>query len=259
MTIRIGTCGWQYRHWRGAFYPEALPTPEWLAFYAAQFATVEVDSAFYRLPTAESLARWRDATREGFVFSLKASSMLTHRKRLADPAGPVGLLVERVEHLGDRLGPVLLQLPPTLRAEPRRLEEALACFPPHVRVALEARHPSWDAEEVWGILEARGAAWCLADAPWRRWPAVRTAAWGYVRFHEGRASPAPCYGRRALTTWAERLAELWPGGEDVFVYFNNDARACALRDARVFAAACTRAGLDVTRVPARGAVRADAR
>lgn len=255
MTVRIGTSGWQYRHWRGAFYPAGVASPQWLAYYAASFATVEVNSVFYRLPAAETFDRWRDATPEGFDFAMKASSVLTHRTRLVEPAGHVARLVERAGRLGDKLGPILLQLPPTLRAEPQRLDDTLSCFPPQVRVAVEARHPSWDAEGVWEILAAHGAAWCAADAPWRRWPLVRTADWGYVRFHQGAASPPPCYGRRALATWSERLASAWPNDEDVYAYFNNDTRACALRDARAFAASCTRAGLGVTRVPARGVVR----
>ena len=255
MTVRIGTSGWQYRHWRGTFYPERLQTGAWLDFYARSFDTVEVNNAFYRLPAAEVFDRWREVTPPGFCVAVKASSYLTHNKRLREPAEPVARLLERARHLGEKLGPVLLQLPPTMRADPARLDEALACFPEGVRVAVEVRHDSWDVDAVWEVLAARGAAWCVADAPWRRWPLVRTADWGYLRFHEGIAAPRPCYGRRALATWAERIAATWPAGEDVFAYFNNDTCACALRDARVFAAACARAGLETTKVPGRGVVR----
>ena len=255
MVCKIGTSGWQYRHWRGAFYPEGLPTASWLAFYAASFDTVEVNSAFYRLPTGNVFERWRDGTPDGFEVAVKASSYLTHNKRLRDPAEPVARLMTRARHLGDKLGPVLLQLPPTMKVEVARLDEALECFGSTVRVAVEARHDSWDCDAVWEVLASRGAAWVRADAPWRRWPVVRTADWGYLRFHEGRASPRPCYGRRALATWAERVAALWPGGEDVYVYFNNDSCACAPRDARVFAALARRSGLPTTRVPGPGAVR----
>ena len=255
MTVWIGTSGWQYKHWRGAFYPAGMPTSKWLEHYTASFDTVEVNNAFYRLPRAEVFARWAEETPPGFVVTVKASSYLTHNKRLREPAEPVARLMERAGHLGTKLGPILLQLPPTMRAEPGRLDETLSCFGPSVRVAFEARHPSWDNDEVWSILRSHNAAWCMADAPWRRWPRVRTADWGYLRFHEGRALPRPCYGRRALDTWARLVAELWPGGEDVYVYFNNDPCACALRDARLFAAAATRHGLEVTKVPARGAVR----
>lgn len=254
MTVKIGTSGWQYRHWRANFYPEGMPTGRWLGFYCRSFATVEVNNAFYRLPAAEVFARWRDATPEGFEMAVKASSYLTHNKRLREPREPIDKLIEHASHLGAKLGPVLLQLPPTMRVELGRLDDALCAFPEGVRVALEARHESWDCDKVWEVLASHGAAWCIADAPWRRWPAVRTADWGYLRLHEGHASPRPCYGRRALDSWAQRIAALWPQTADVYTYFNNDPCACALRDARWFAASCRRAGLQPTQVPARGAV-----
>jgi uncharacterized protein YecE (DUF72 family) len=254
VVVKIGTSGWQYRHWRAAFYPAEVPTSHWLELYARSFATVEVNNVFYRLPSADVFERWRETTPEGFEMAVKASRFLTHNKRLRDPGEPVARLVERVRHLGPKLGPVLLQLPPTMRVDPARLVDALDCFPKGVRVAVEARHDSWDCEEVWEALAGRGAAWCVGDAPWRRWPVVRTTDWGYLRFHEGRASPRPCYGRRALTTWAERIAETWPAPADVYAYFNNDACACALVDARRFSGLCRRAGLETTRVPARGSV-----
>jgi uncharacterized protein YecE (DUF72 family) len=128
-------------------------------------------------------------------------------------------------------------------------------MPPDARVALEFRHDSWFTPEVCRLLEAHGAALCLADSPRRRTPEWRTAGWGFLRFHEGRASPPPCYGRRALKTWAERLAGMWKPDEDVFAYFNNDHRACAVRDAVVFARLAAEAGLRPTRVPDAAEVR----
>lgn len=255
MSIRIGTSGWQYAHWRSSFYPDDLPASRWLEFYSRSFDAVEVDNAFYRLPSEEVFERWRDTTPAGFEMAVKASSYLTHSKRLREPREPVARLMEHARHLGPKLGPVLLQLPPTMRVERSRLDEALSCFGPEVRVAVEVRHDSWDCEAVWEVLAAHGAAWCVADSPWRRWPLVRTADWGYLRFHEGVASPRPCYGRRALAGWADRVAATWPDGADVYAFFNNDACACALHDARLFAMACRRAGLETTKFPARGAVK----
>src|SRR5205807_8713585 len=174
---------------------------------------------------------------------------LTHLKRLRDPKGPVDLFFERARRLGPKLGPVLIQLPPGMRAEPERLAETLDQVPRDVRVAVELREDSWFDDRVRRILEERGAALCLADSPRRRTPAWRTADWGFVRFHEGRATPHPCYGERALATWAERIASLWPAAADVYCFFNNDGRACAPRDAVVFARQARRAGLLPTRVP----------
>ena len=178
-----------------------------------------------------------------------ASRYLTHIKRLADPEEPVARFLERATHLGPKLGPVLVQLPPNLAADLERLDAALACFPPTVRVAVEFRHPTWFTEETCSVLQARKAALCLADSPRRQTPVWRTADWGYVRFHEGRAQPPPCYGRQALDTWARRLAGGWPAEADLYAYFNNDPLGCAVRDATVFARACVRAGLRPTRVP----------
>jgi uncharacterized protein YecE (DUF72 family) len=241
--LHVGTSGWQYRDWRGTFYPRGVAQRDWLRHYSERFATVELNNSFYRLPERASFERWRDETPDDFVVAVKMSRFLTHLKRLRDPGQPVELFLEHARGLGPKLGPVLLQLPPQLRAEPERLAETLDRFPGAVRVAVEPRHDSWFDDRLRAVLEAHGAALCLADSPHRRMPVWRTADWGFVRFHEGRASPHPCYGERALATWAERIASLWPAAADVFCYFNNDARACAVRDAIAFARLARGAGL----------------
>ena len=247
--LLIGTSGWQYRDWRVNFYPRGVPQAEWLAFYSRRFQTVEVNNSFYRLPEASSFARWREQTPRDFVVTVKMSRFLTHLKRLKDPEEPLRRFMTNASALGDKLGPVLLQLPPNFGVDVERLADVLALFKRDVRVAVEFRHESWFTDEVAGVLENHGAALCLADTPRRRQPDWRTADWGFVRFHEGRGSPRPCYGERALATWAERLAELWGPSADVYCYFNNDTRCCAVRDAAVFARAAARAGLRPTRVP----------
>ena len=249
MALLIGTSGWHYRHWRGGFYPQELTSGEWLGYYAERFATVELNNAFYRLPEAATFAGWRRSLPEGFVVSVKASRYLTHVRRLQDPAEPVARLMERAGALGPALGPILLQLPPTLRIELDRLDATLAAFPGGTRVAVECRHPSWFTDDLRRLLERHGAALCLAVTGRSHPPTWRTAEWGYVRFHRGMARPGGCFGRGALATWADRLADLWPAGAQVFAYFNNDGAGCALRDARRFAAAAGRAGLHPTRVP----------
>lgn len=255
MPVWIGTSGWQYRDWRGAFYPEKLAQKGWLEHYAARFQVVEVNNAFYRLPEASTFTQWAARTPEDFVVGVKASRYLTHIKRLKDPEEPVNRFMERATHLGRKLGPVLLQLPPSLGADFAALEDTLSRFPSDVRIAVEFRHDSWFNDKTYELLSARNAAFCLADSPRRTTPVLRTADWGYVRFHEGRANPHPCYGRGALETWASRLGELWADGDDVYAFFNNDPRGCAVRDARVFAAATERAGLTPTRVPGPGDIR----
>jgi uncharacterized protein YecE (DUF72 family) len=145
----------------------------------------------------------------------------------------------RAASLGERLGPILLQLPPTLHADPRAvadLDRCLGCFPPGTRVAVEPRHDSWWTDEVRELLERRGAALCWADRLSRPvTPLWRTADWGYLRFHAGLAAPWPCYGRQALASWARRVADAWPARAHVYAYFNNDQNGAAVHDARAFA------------------------
>ncbi|MGI9033813.1 MAG: DUF72 domain-containing protein [Acidimicrobiales bacterium] len=256
MAVWIGTSGWQYKDWRERFYPIGTAQSRWLEHYADRFRVVEVNNAFYRLPEATTFEAWAARTPGDFVVAVKAGRYLTHVKRLQAPAEPVQRFMARAAHLGPKLGPVLLQLPPSLAIDLRALENTLDRFPPEVRVTVELRHESWFIDDTRRLLAERGVALCLADSPRRRTPAWRTAGWGYLRLHEGRARPHPCYGRQALSTWAERLAQMWPPSADVYVFFNNDHLACAVRDARVFALACRRAGLSPTRVPTAGEVRA---
>jgi len=249
MPVLIGTSGWQYDDWRGRFYPAELASAHWLEHYAARFRTVEVNNAFYRLPEASTFESWKARTPDDFVIAVKASRYLTHVRRLRDPREPVQRLTSRAEHLGGKLGPVLVQLPANFRVDLGALQDTLEAFPRHVRIAFEPRHESWHQEETAALLARHDAAFCLSDHPSRRAPLWRTAGWGYLRFHQGRASPFPCYGRSALRSWAGRLADLWADTDDLYVYFNNDHGGCAVRDAHRFALALERVGLTPTRVP----------
>lgn len=250
VTVWIGTSGWQYRDWRGPVYPRDLPQAKWLEHYVTLFDTVEVNNAFYRLPRATTFADWKDRTPRGFVVTVKVSRYLTHIKRLADPGPAVETFHERAKHLGERVGPLLLQLPPRFQAQPERLDETLRHFAKHhYRVAVEPRDASWFTADVRRILESHDAPLVWADRRSRPYgPLWRTASWGYVRCHEGAAAAAPCYGRAALDHWAERIAETF-GDADVYVYFNNDPRGCAVHDAACFARACARHGLTTTHAP----------
>lgn len=242
MAVVVGTSGWQYRHWKGTFYPPSVPQAKWLEHYAETFGTVESNAAFYRLPERRTFVDWAARTPPEFVFAVKASRYLTHVLRLREPAEPVRRLVDRLEGLDGKCGPVLLQLPPNLQADLDALDAALAAFPSSLRVAVEPRHRSWFTDDVRRLLERRKAALCLADRRGPVGPLWATTTWGYVRFHEGRATPAPCYGRQSLDTWAERLRALWGTDGEVFAYFNNDPNGCAPRDAVGFGLAVERAG-----------------
>ncbi len=227
-VIFVGTSGWQYRDWRGAFYPERMPQSEWLSHYATRFCTVEVNNTFYRLPAAETFRHWRGATPTGFTFAIKASRFLTHLKRLKDPRDPVDLLLDRAGNLGVRRGPILVQLPPTMRADLPRLRDALEALRGRVASAFEFRHPSWFSEEAFDLLDGAGAALVLTDRAGQRSKPRVTGGWSYVRMHQGTARAAG-YRLDTLRGWAERIVSL--PARDVFVYFNNDPGAAAPRDA----------------------------
>ncbi len=260
MSLWIGTSGWQYRHWRDRFYPGDVPTARWFDRYAEAFRTVELNVTFYRQPRPAVFEGWARRAPDGFLFAVKASRFLTHVKRLREPRDSVDILMDGASRLGEHLGPILLQLPPDLEAEPGRLAETLAAFPDGVRVAVEPRHRSWfegeAAERVRRTLTDAAAALCWADRRGPVTPEWRTAAWGYLRFHGGTEPrrPASCYGEDALATWARRVREAFPPDADVYAYFNNDHAGCALRDAGTFARLAHGAGLEPTSTPDPGTI-----
>jgi uncharacterized protein YecE (DUF72 family) len=248
--LRIGTSGWQYKHWRGRFYPQKLAAARWFEHYVERFATVEVNNTFYRLPNPETFGQWARRVPPDFAMAIKASRYLTHYRRLRDPDEPVARLMKHAAPLRSHLAVVLVQLPPDLRAEPGRLDATLRAFGARTRVAVEPRHESWWNDDVRAVLTEHNAALCLADRGSRMiTPEWRTADWCYVRFHFGLAHPPSCYGEQALDTWARRIREMYGDGADGFVYFNNDGNGCAVRDAIVFARCAAGNGMCVTRVP----------
>jgi uncharacterized protein YecE (DUF72 family) len=249
MKLWLGTSGFQYRDWRGRFYPQELAQSKWLEHYAARFRTCELNNSFYRLPSEAAFAGWRARTPEDFVMVVKASRYLSHLKRLIDPEDPVDLLMGRARHLGPKLGPILLQLPPQMKVELERLDRTLRRFDRWgARVAVEFRHASWDVAEVHEVLRAHGAALCLADRHGPATPVLTTTDWTFLRFHEGDASPWPRYGEAALRAWTHRLLDLGVG--EAWVFFNNDPGCWAVANAQAFGRYAERVGVDVTRFPA---------
>jgi uncharacterized protein YecE (DUF72 family) len=245
--IYVGTSGWQYASWRGRFYPPGLPQRGWLAHYATRFPVVEVNNSFYMLPRAETFLRWREETPEGFLFAVKANRFITHIRRLREAGDPVALFWSRATLLGDKLGPVLFQLPPNFRADPALLAEFLGLLPAGMRAAFEFREPSWWRDEVYDLLDRSGAAWVLADRPGARVPLVVTGGWSYLRFHQGRRDH-PGYTRAKLRRWADRVAGL--GVEEAYLFFNNDPLAAAPRDALTITGLLRDRGQEVAQPPA---------
>lgn len=232
-TVRVGTAGWHYDHWKGPFYPEELPASRMLAFYAERFAATEINSFFYGLPKAETVAGWRDAVPGDFRFAVKASRYITHMKKLKDPADSVARFHEAAAVLGDHLGPVLFQLPPKWRANPQRLDAFLAGLPTDLSPVLEFRDPSWFDTAVTAVLERHGAAFCIYDLAGEQSPLTVTADRVYIRLH-GPSGTAyhGSYSDAALAAWAERIQGWRDAGRDVYCFFDNDEAGYAALDAQ---------------------------
>jgi uncharacterized protein YecE (DUF72 family) len=231
VEVRIGCSGWNYDHWRDPVYGGA-PATRWLELYAKRFDTVEVNATFYRLPTRKSVARWVEATPEGFVFAVKGSRYLTHIKRLRDLGPGLERFLDRIEPLVDspKLGPLLWQLPENFHRDDDRLAVALDRLPRRLLHAFEFRHPTWFADEVYELLREHHVALVIGDSPKRPFQTHEpTTDWTFVRFHHGSRGRRGNYSERELETWATRIAR-WRLAR-AFLYFNNDWEAFAVRNA----------------------------
>lgn len=239
--IRVGCSGWSYADWRGVVYPAELPARRWFEHYQSLFDTVELNTTFYRLPTATAVEKWADAAAPGFLYAVKLGAYGSHRKKLSDPEQWLPNHFDRVDRLGAHLGPTLVQLPPRWRRNTTRLDEFLDAVGAALttqRWAVELRDPSWLADDVLATLERHGVALCLHDLLADH-PVVLTTDWTYVRFHGPQALVRPYHGRYTaaqMAAWAERLAEFAGRNVDSYVYFNNDWHGAAVADAAVLRA-----------------------
>jgi uncharacterized protein YecE (DUF72 family) len=263
-TIRVGTSGWAYPHWRRAFYPAGLRQRDELAFLAGRLSTVEVNGTFYSLTRPATCAAWRGAVPPDFLFAIKGSRYITHMLKLRGFGPPLAnFFASGILRLGRQLGPILWQLPPSLRFDPDRVRPFLTALPRDLaaaerwarrhdrrttgraalrapdghgaplRHALEARHPSWLSREALALLRAHDVALVAADTAGRHpFSLARTASFAYVRLHGGTELYASRYTDAEIATWAARIRRWSRAGADVFVYFDNDARAHAPIDAQ---------------------------
>ncbi|MFN2460753.1 MAG: DUF72 domain-containing protein [Candidatus Velthaea sp.] len=229
-TIRIGTSGWTYKDWRGRFYPEHLAQRDWLAYYARHFSTVELNVTTYRLPKEADLARWSAVPRD-FLYTVKLSRLITHRRRPGEPQAFVDNYMRAVEPLRPFIANLLAQLPPWLQRDDAALADFLGRLPPQHRYVVEFRHPSWYCEEVYAQLRRTGAALCLHDLAGSVAPHVITSDLLYVRLHGPVRAYAGSYPGKRLLDWASRIRDLSAQVSETYVYFNNDERAFATRNA----------------------------
>jgi uncharacterized protein YecE (DUF72 family) len=230
--VRIGTSGWQYRHWRGPFYERSLPTTRWLPFYAEHFDTVEINTSFYGLPSEKTVGGWREATAPDFRFAAKGSRYLTHLKRLKDPVDSLERLYSRLDHLGDKLAVILFQLPPRWPCDLDRLREFLAALRPERRYALEFRDQSWHNEGVFDLLRQHNIAWCAYELAGFRSAMEITADFVYVRLHGPQTEAyRGSYSDTELQGWAKRIRGWQRSLKAVYIYFDNDEAGFAVRNA----------------------------
>jgi uncharacterized protein YecE (DUF72 family) len=234
----IGTSGWTYSSWKGTFYPEALPSRDYLEFYSREFESTEVNYSFYHLPRPSTYEKWAAQVPDTFIFALKASRFITHVKRLVDVEEPWTTFVQNALAVGAHLGPILLQFPPSFRCDRPKLaaflRSAQRAAPKSrpIRLVFEFRHESWFSEQTYALLRRHNAALCIADSP--RYPRrdVVTADFVYLRFHGRTDLFASKYTDSELAEEAKQIRRYFRDGLDVYVYFNNDAFGHAVANAR---------------------------
>ena len=227
MRLNAGTSGYSYKEWKGPFYPERLPSREMLRFYAERLPAVEINNTFYRMPRTEVLSSWADQVPEHFRFSIKASRRITHFKRLKDVDDETEYLLRVTSTLGERLGVVLFQLPPNMKADPARLESFLELLPEDLPAAFEFRHESWRDDKIEKALADRNLALCVSDSPDTPASApLPAASWGYLRLRR------ESYTRADLAGWAQRIQT--HGWNEAFVFFKHEDEAAGPRMAAEF-------------------------
>lgn len=236
--VHIGTSGWQYDHWRQVFYPRGLAKSKWFDFYAAHFATVELNNSFYRQPSTANWKRWHDAAPPGFRFAVKASRYISHFIRFTNAGPSLELFFAGAGLLGEHLGPVLFQARPDFARTPgnvERLDAFFALLPRSVASVIEFRDSSWYVEETFALLRRHGIALCCHDMQGSVSPIVATAPTAYIRLHGSTKRYASSYDESEIRQWAANIDTLSREADETWVYFNNDAHGYAVENARAFA------------------------
>jgi len=227
----IGCSGWHYDHWRNLFYPAGLPKQEWLPFYAKQFNTVELNSSFYFFSSEKTFKRWRESTPDNFVFAVKVSRFITHIKKLRNSEIAISNFLSRASILQNKLGPFLYQLPPSMKRNDEILCEFLALLPRCYNHVFEFRHESWLNASTFNILRKHNIGLCVFDMPDIDCPLITTSDFAYVRFHGSQKLYSSRYSDKELSRWSQDIIQLGENVKAIYVYFNNDVEAFAIKNA----------------------------
>jgi uncharacterized protein YecE (DUF72 family) len=231
-NIHVGCSGWVYKHWRGIFYPDGLPQRLWFERYAEEFDTVEINNSFYHLPKPETYDKWRKQAPEGFCYAVKANRFITQAKKLKDPEEPLDRFLKPTRRLKEHLGPILFQLPPSMKINLERLESFLKILPKSVTSVFEFREKSWYVEEVLELLDRHGAGFVAHDMKGLASPRWASGKAAYIRFHGAGGKYWGRYPDEALLEWTDWIMEQSRSGRSVWCYFNNDIHGHAIEDAR---------------------------
>lgn len=232
-NIHIGTSGWNYKHWKGPFYPGDVAQKKWLPFYAERFQTVELNNSFYQLPAEKTFEAWREIVPGNFLFAVKASRYITHMKRLKEPKEAFTNFLKRAGVLQDKLGPILFQLPPRWNFNQERLTSFLQLLPEDFKYTFEFRDPSWFKPETYEALQAHNAAFCIYEIAGRLSPKELTADFVYIRLHGPLAEAyRGQYPTETLSGWAGALSAWAKQGREIYCYFDNDENGYAAQDAQ---------------------------
>jgi uncharacterized protein YecE (DUF72 family) len=241
--IFIGTSGYIYSHWEdGVFYPTGLPKSKKLEYYSKHFDTVELNSTFYRLPEGKTFESWYKRTPQNFIFALKAWRFITHIKKLKDCKDLFETFLKRALILKEKLGPILFQLPPFLKANFQVFEDFCQMVkknsPKNLRFAFEFRNESWCKEEIYQILKKFNFAWVVVDSP--SWPKVFKVCsdFVYVRMHGSKILFGSKYTKKELKDLAKKIKKWKKQNLDVYVYFNNDVKCYAVENAKELLKLC---------------------
>ncbi len=231
--VYIGTAGWNYKHWQGPYYPRTIPQRQWLEYYGSDFNTVEINNSFYNLPALKTLRQWKQETPKQFVFSIKASRYITHMKKLHNPRQSLNRFLQRIDALGNQLGPILFQLPPRWHKDIERLESFIRLLPRKYQYSMEFRDTSWWDDDIYELLRQNNIAWCQYELAGIKTPRIITADFAYVRLHGPEHTPyTGSYHGNTLHAWERYFKKIRNKMHAIYCYFDNDEKGYAVKNAK---------------------------